>query len=257
MTKPAYIWALLLPLLCCPISVSMAAESAQSPWQSSDGVVVIVGSPYIELYVQPGRSHARFHAVEKNERLRLFKSRAGWYQVETQDGKTGWVPEHALHTVYDAQGYALDLSTPQWHEARNPWQLGLVAGTFGGTEAYTVFTGYRFTPNLSAELRYGQAFGVSTRYKLSSLMFVHQLFPKWRASPFFTLGAGKMKIYRETVNALSPDENDITISTGGGLIFYLTHNVSARVEYNHHILLTTADRNQEVDQWKAGFSVLF
>lgn len=257
MTKPAFIWALLLPLLGCATSISANAQGSAGTWQSSDGVVVVVGSPYIELYVQPGRSHARFHAVEKNQRLRLFKSRAGWYKAETEDGNFGWVPAEALHSVYDTEGYPLDLAIPDWHEAQKPWQLGLTAGSFSGAETYTVFTGYRFTANISAELRYSQAFGVSTNYKLTSLMLVHQPFPQWRASPFFTLGAGQMKIFRESVNAISADEEDITISNGGGLIFYLTHNVSARIEYNHHTLLTTADNNEEVDQWKAGFSVLF
>lgn len=252
MTKSALIRALLLPLLIC----SAVAEAAAT-WQSNDGVVVVVGSPFVELYVQPGRSHARFHAVEKNQRLRLFKSRTGWYKAETEDGKIGWIPAHALHTVYDSEGYPLDLRTPSWHEAKRPWQLGLTGSSFAGAKAYTVFTGYRFTPNISAELRYTQGFGADTHYKLTEAMLVHQLFPRWRASPFFTLGAGEIKIYRDSVNAISADEKDIAISTGGGLIFYLTHNVSARIEYNHHLFLTTADNNQEVDEWKAGFSVLF
>lgn len=254
MTKPAFFWALLLPLFGCLNSAGAASADAL---QGGDGIVVVVGSPFVELYVQPGRSHARFHAVEKNQRLRLLKSRAGWYKAETQDGKVGWVSKYALHTVYDTAGYPLDLATPSWHEAQNPWQLGLTVGSFSGAEAYTVFGGYRFTPNISAELRYTQAFAIDTNYKLSNLMLVHQLFPEWRASPFFTLGAGKIKLYRDPVRAVSTDEKGVAISTGGGLIYYLTHNVSARIEYNHHVFLTTADHNQEVDEWKAGFSVLF
>lgn len=257
MTKPAFIWALLLPLFGALICANAAAAESDSAWQSSEGIVVVVGSPYIELYVEPGRTYPRFHAVEKGQRLRLFKNRAGWYKAETQDGEIGWIPRRALHTVYDTQGYLLDFSLPTWHEADNPWQLGLIGSRFGSAKAYTVFTGYRFTPNISAELRYTQAFGESTHYKLGSVMLVHQLFPEWRASPFFTLGAGQMKIYRDSVNAISADEKDITITAGAGLLYYLTHNVSARVEYNHHTVLTTRDNNEEVDEWKAGFSVLF
>lgn len=257
MTKPALIWALLLPLLGCLTYTNHALADANSTWQSTDGVVVVVGSPYIELHVKPGRSYARFHAVEKGQRLRLFKNRAGWYKAETQDGKFGWIPRRALHTVYDTEGYPLDFSAPTWREADNPWQLGLIGSRFGSAKAYTVFGGYRFTPNISTELRYTQAFGDNTHYKLGTLVLMHQLYPEWKASPFFAMGAGKIQIYRDSVNAISADENDVTINVGAGLIYYLTHNVSARIEYNHHTLLTTRDNNEEVDEWKAGFSVLF
>lgn len=257
MTKPAFFRALFYCLLGCFASINAAADSSAQQWRDTDGIVVVVGSPFIELHVQPGRGHARFHAVAKDDRLRLFKSRGGWYKAETEDGKVGWIPADALHTVSDTEGYPLDLTTPSWHEVQKPWQLGLNAGTFSGAEVYTVFSGYRFTPNISAELRYTQAFGVSTNYKLTSLMLLHQPFPEWRISPYFALGAGEMKIFRESVNAISADEKDITISNGVGIIFYLTHNVSVRAEYNHHTILTTAENNEEVDQWTAGFSVLF
>ncbi|MCR6652785.1 MAG: SH3 domain-containing protein [Cellvibrionaceae bacterium] len=92
------------------------AQQTKSDWRESDGIVVVVGAPYIELYVEPGRGYARFHAVEKNERLRLFKSRTDWFKVETEDGKTGWVPRRALTNLYDTEGYPMELRTPTWSE---------------------------------------------------------------------------------------------------------------------------------------------
>lgn len=257
MTKPVLSWALFLPLLCL-IAYSCYAEGDEGvEWLGNKGIVVVVGSPFIEMYVEPGRSYARFHAVEKNQRLRIFKSRAGWYQVESEDGKIGWVPRHALLNVYDTDGYPLDFSTPSWSEAQNPWQLGLLGSSFSGAQAYTVFTGYRFTPNNSIELRYTQAFGEFSNVKLGSLMVVHQLFPQWRYSPFFTMGAGLVKTYPDATLVAAEDEKDTAVSVGGGLIYYLNHKISARIEYNHHTILTTRDNNEEVDEWKAGFSVLF
>lgn len=234
-----------------------AAQDIPTTWLEDDGVVVVVGSPFIELYVQPGRGYARFHAVEKNERIRLFKSRTDWYKVETQDGKIGWVPRRALTDLYDTEGYPLDFRTPSWSEAKHPWQMGLMVGEMESAITYTVYGGYRFTPNISAELKYTQAFGDTFNTKLVSGMLLHQPFPQWRASPFFTLGAGNMKFFRDGVLVKPEDENDNAVTVGGGLMFYVTHKVVARLEYNQHTLLTTRDNNQEVEEWKAGFSVLF
>jgi hypothetical protein len=41
------------------------------------------------------------------------------------------------------------------------------------------------------------------------------------------------------------------------LIFYLTDRFILRVEYKRHTVLTSRDDNEEIDQWKAGFSVFF
>jgi len=242
----------LIFLLCQGI-----AHAQHQPWDDEDGIVVVVGSPFIELYVQPGRGYARFHAVEKNERIRLFKNRTDWYKVETQDGKIGWVPRRDLTNLYDTEGYPLDFRTPTWSEAKDPWQIGLMVGEMDGAVMYTVQAGYRFTSNISGELKYTQAFRDTSNTKLGSVMLVHQPFPQRRISPFFTLGAGTMKIFRDAIVAEAEDEKDNAVTVGGGLMFYVTHKVIARLEYNQHTLLTTRDNNQEVEEWKAGFSVLF
>lgn len=233
------------------------AADQNSGWRDADGIVVVVGAPFIELYVQPGRGYARFHAVEKNERMRLFKNRTDWYKVETQDGKIGWVPRRALKQIFDTEGYPLDFTTPSWGEAKDPWQMGLLVGTMDGAIAYSVFGGYRFTPNISGEIKYTQAFGEFSNVKLASLMLLHQPFPQWRASPFFTLGTGTMKVYPDAALVDAEDQQDNAITVGGGVMFYVTHKVIARLEYNQHTILTTRDNNEEVEEWKAGFSVLF
>jgi opacity protein-like surface antigen len=244
-------------LLCSAWLHPAQAQEESSSWRNREGIVVVVGAPFIELYVEPGRGYARFHAVEKNERLRLFKTRTDWFKVETEDGKVGWVPRRALVDLYDTEGYPLELQTPSWSEAQYPWQLGLLAGEMAGASTYSVYGGYRFTSNISAEIKYTQAFGDTSNTKLTSLMLVHQPFPHWRASPFFTLGAGNMKIFRDGVLVKAEDEKDNAVTVGGGLMFYVTHKIIARLEYNQHTLLTTRDNNEEVEEWKAGFSVLF
>ncbi len=231
-------------------------------WGSSKGEIITVGSPYLELYVFPGRGFPRFHALEKGERLRMFKKRSDWYKVETTDGKQGWVRKRDLQTIYDQDGYLLDFSTPTWSDNKYPLQLGLLLGRVENSLAYTLYTGYRFTPNLSTELKFTHAFGDFSNTKLGSLMIVHQAFPHWRVSPFFTLGGGIIRTSQDPIligseQTEATDTEDTALTVGGGLMIYLSHRLMARVEYNQHNILTTRENNLEVEEWKAGFSVFF
>ncbi len=235
-----------------------AQEQEDEPnWRSNKGIVVTVGTPFIELYTFPGRGYPRYHAVEKNEKIRIFKSRAGWYKVETADGRLGWTPRRALTTVIDEEGFALDFEAPAWGETDDAWMMGILAGSLDDTISYTVYSGYRFTPNISTEIKYTQAFGDFSTVKLAELSLVHQPFPEWRISPFFVWGAGALQTLPDAVLVDAEDQLDSVITVGGGLMVYLTHNLLARIEYNQHTILTTRDNNEEVEEWKAGFSVFF
>lgn len=243
-------------LLLNPFSAN-AEDVNDIQWRKKDGVVVVIGSPYLDVYVQPGRSHDRYHVIEKNQRMRIFKERSGWYKVETEDGKIGWVKKRDLTTVYDVNGYLLDFSVPRWNEAKNPIQFGLTASKINNAYGYTLFAGYRFTPNISTELRYSHGFSDISNVKFATLNLVHQPFPAWRFSPFFTVGAGAFITSPDAVLVTPDDTQDNILNVGGGLIIYLSHKVAARLEYNKHTLLTTRDNNEEVEEWKAGLSVLF
>lgn len=219
---------------------------------------VVVAAPFIELQLFPGRGYPKFHTVEKNQTLRLLKSRVNWYQVVTSDGIEGWVHRRDMHSLRDADGLLLDFSVPSWHETQEaPWQVSLLGGELDSAGAYNVILGYRFTSNISLELKYTQAFGETSNVKLASAAVVHQAFPEWRYSPFFTLGAGVIKTDPDAILVDAEDDQDSVLSVGAGIMIYLNHRIMARIEYNQHTVLTTQDTNQEAKEWKAGLSVLF
>ena len=220
-------------------------------------LTVRVGNPLLELQLFPGRGYPKFHAVEKNETITIEKSRAGWYQVVTEDGIEGWVHRRDMVNLTDLEGNLVDFTIPKWYEVQDPWQLGLLGAEFGGIGAYNVLLGYRFTPNLSTEIHYSQAFGDFSTTKLANINLVHQPFPKWRYSPFFSLGAGVIKTFPDAILVEAEDEEDSVLTVGTGLFIYLNHKVMARLEYNKHTVLTTQDSNDEIEEWKAGLSVLF
>jgi len=76
-------------------------------------------------------------------------------------------------------------------------------------------------------------------------------------SPFVMLGTGIVHIEPKTTLVLPPDRTDQTAYVGGGLRFYLTRRFFARAEYKSHIVFTSRNQNEEVDEWKLGFAFFF
>lgn len=235
-----------------------ADEVSAAEWSATNGVVITVTAPYTDLHTGPGRGYPVFHVAEKYDRLHLLKRRAGWYKVATTDGKTGWVPQARLNNALAADGAVLDFSEPgRGDDRKQRWELGLQAGDFSGAHALGLHLGYRMTENLSTELRYSQAFGNFSDSKLVSLNILHRPFPSWPVVPFFSLGAGVIKTSPSATLVETEDRQDNLLSVGGGAVFRVSSRFSLRVEYNHHTMLTTRENNEEVDEWKAGFSVSF
>lgn len=254
-SRPMIRLALLLLALSCAFGVS--AQDATNPY-GEDAVVVTVTAPYIDMHTGPGRSYPIYHVTLKHETLYLLKRRTHWYKVGTADGFTGWVWREDLHDSLAEDGAPLDFSLPGWEGYRESrWELGLTGGTFSGARALGVHLGYRMTPNLSTEIHVSQAFGNFSDSKLATVNLVHRPFPEWRITPFFTLGAGTAVTSPNAALVETEDRQDNLLSVGGGLVFYLSQRFSLRAQYHHHTLLTTRESNEEVDEWKAGFSVSF
>ncbi len=247
-------------LLTALAPVVIAADTANElpEFAEMPGITVTVAAPYVDMHTGPGRGYPIFHVVERREALRLLKRRTDWYKVITSEGKTGWVARAALHNSLAADGVPLDFADTGWQGYREQrWELGLQGGDFSGAHAMGVYLGYRMTDNLSAELHYTQAFGDFSDNKLGSLNIVHRPFPEWRLVPFFSLGVGTVKTSPSATLVETEDRQDNLLSVGGGVVFYITERFSLRADYNHHTLLTTRENNEEVDEWKAGFSVSF
>ncbi|WP_236074785.1 SH3 domain-containing protein [Teredinibacter purpureus] len=222
------------------------------------GIEVVVTDAYAEMHTGPGRAYPIFHTIEKGETITIIKSRTDWYKVKTLQGKTGWVHRDEFRETFGLHGEDVDLSRPG-REAFNDrrWELGVGGGDFSGARGLNTYLGFHLTENISTELRYTQAFGSFSNSKLATLNVVHQPFPDWQVSPFFTLGTGAIVISPSSDIVQTEDRENGVMTVGGGFIFYVTRSFLFRIEYNDHTLLTKRDTNEEVDEWKAGFSVFF
>ncbi|SMF62655.1 SH3 domain-containing protein [Alteromonadaceae bacterium Bs31] len=228
------------------------------PSYAKDKVSVVVTDAYAEMHTGPGRGYPVFHTIEKGENVRILKQRTDWYKVETSKGKKGWVYRDEFTHTLGLHGEEVDLSRPGREDFDNRrWELGVGGGNFSGARALNTYLGYHLTENLGAELRFTEAFGKFSNSKMLTLNAVHHPFPNWRVSPFFTLGTGGILITPSSDIVQPEDRENSVLTVGGGFTFYVSRSFLLRIEYNDHTLVTQRESNEEVDEWKAGFSIFF
>jgi hypothetical protein len=83
------------------------------------------------------------------------------------------------------------------------------------------------------------------------------MFPEKRWSPFFTLGAGAIRTEPKATLVDTLDRRDSMALAGAGFRVYLTRRFVFRTEYKTYVAFTSRDDNEEIREWKAGFSFFF
>ena len=253
-------------LLCAPavqakgwfnIKAPSIKLSGLNPFKS-EGVHVIITDPFVDVRTGPGRGFPVFHVIEKGEQVHIYKRRNNWYKLKTNKDIVGWVKRDQLNNTLSPDGNQIDFSTPgQQDYISRRFEMGMLGGQFEGVDAYTTYLGYHLTQNISTELRYTETFSQIANNKMITLAALHQPFPSWRISPFFTLGAGEIKIAPSSDLVQSEERENPVLTVGGGAFIYVSRRFLMRVEYNNHTLLTQRENNEEVEEWKIGFSVFF
>ena len=137
------------------------------------------------------------------------------------------------------------------------WEMGAMGGDFEGGEVLTVQGGYAVTPNLSVELSASKVFTDNADANMANLSIAIHPFPAWRFSPFFSLGTGIIDIDPNSTLAQEKDRTDQLAHVGAGLRIYLARRFVFRAQYKNYVIFESDDDNQEIDEWKAGFSVFF
>lgn len=223
-----------------------------------EGIHLVVIDPFVDMRTGPGRGYPIFHVIEKNEELHLFKRKNDWFKTRTKDGIVGWVKRADLIKTLGPDGDEVDFSAPNWQDfVARRWEFGVLSGDFEDADSLTTYLGFHLTQNISTELTYTQTFSSVGNNKLLSLNAIHQPFPRWKISPFFLLGSGEIDISPNSNLVQSEDRQNPVLTVGGGAFIYISRRFLFRLEYDKHTLLTKREENEEVEEWKAGFSVFF
>ena len=219
---------------------------------------VTIADPFIELHTGPGRGYPVFFVAERGEQIVLEKRRTDWFLVRVARGQEGWVHFEQLATTLETDGDTFDLPALGFSDyAARRWEVGALYGDFGGANVIAAYGSRSFTPNLSGEMWVSQALGRFSDSTMVTLNVVHLMYPDWRASPYFTLGGGVIKTEPKATLVATTDRTDTVALAGVGVRTYLTRRFVLRAEYKAHVVFTSRDDNEEVREWKAGFSFFF
>jgi uncharacterized protein YgiM (DUF1202 family) len=219
---------------------------------------VTIEDPFIELHTGPGRGYPIFYVAERGENIAVLKQRTDWFKVQVPRGKEGWVNREQLLTTlelngepFDVPGFSLDNMTDR------RWEVGVQYGDFGGANVIATYGAFNMTENLSFELWLSQALGRFSDSKMVNANIVHTMFPERRFSPFFTLGAGSIDTSPKATLVATLDRKDSMAHAGLGVRTYLTRRFVFRAEYKSYVVFTSRNDNEEIREWKAGFSFFF
>ena len=244
-----------LALLLCLLGQAFVAGPSAG---AEEYFSVTVADPYVELRTGPGRGYPRFHAIERGETIEVLKRRTDWFLVRGARGAEGWVHRSQLEQTLHPGGEAVELTEAGQEDFRDArWEAGLLSGDYGGANIISLYTGYSFNPNVSLEVWGSQILGNFSNGWTASVNVVHETWPEWRVSPFFTLGAGYIHTEPKSTIVQGEDRSDQVGHVGAGVRVYATRRFAIRAEYKSYVVFTSRDDNEEVDEWKVGFAFFF
>jgi hypothetical protein len=219
---------------------------------------VAVADPYLEMHTGPGRGYPIFHVVDRGESVVIIKQRTDWFLVRDADGEEGWVDRDQMELTLNPDGSEVDFRHAGLEDFTNSrWEIGALAGDFGGANIVSLYGAYSLNPHVSLEVWGSQILGNFSNGWTASVNVVHETWPDWRVSPFFTLGAGVIRTEPKSTIIQGEDRNDQIGHAGAGFRVYVTRRFLFRAEYKTHVVFTSRNDNEEVEEWKVGFAFFF
>ncbi|TFG39734.1 MAG: hypothetical protein E4H42_05475, partial [Chromatiales bacterium] len=177
--------------LACLVIVVLQVFLAAPTLAADEYRSVTVADPYLEMRTGPGRGYPIYNVVDRGESVDVIKQRTEWYLVRADNGKEGWVERAQMELTLQPDGNAVSFALAGLDDFTNAkWETGLLAGDFGGANIISLYGSYSLNPNVSLEAWGSQILGNFSNGWMASVNVVHEAFPEWRVSPFFTLGAG-------------------------------------------------------------------
>ena len=243
-----------LRVLCVLVLVGLCGPVAEAREYRK----VAVADPFIELRTGPGKGYPITHVAEQGESVEILRRKTVWFKVRTDRGREGWVNIGQMQQTLDEAGELTEFETVGRDEfLQRRWEAGVLTGDFSGADAVAVYGGYSISRNLSVEVWGSQLIGSFSNGYLGTVNVVHETWPEWRLSPYFTLGTGVIRTTPKSTLVSTPDRTDQVAVAGAGIRAYVTRRFVLRAEYKNYVVITSRDDNEEVEEWKIGFGFFF
>lgn len=219
---------------------------------------VTILDPFINLHTGPGRGFPITHVVERGEQAKLLKKRTDWILVVTAKGFEGWAHRKDLELTLGPDEVLIAFPQEGIDAFINRrFQAGFGGGDFEGASTLSFYMNYRFTDNLSVDTKFTQAIGNFSDSLIFGVSLMHETWPDWRVSPYFSLGVAVIRTSPDATVVSPEDRTDNMLMTGIGAQAYFYQNMVIRAEFVNNLILTSRDENQEVNEWKIGLSFLY
>jgi hypothetical protein len=244
--------------LGCLVAVALQIFFVAPTYAVDDYRSVTVADPYLEMHTGPGRGYPIFHVVDRGSSVDVISQKTDWYKVRSDGNVEGWVARSQMEQTLQSDGSTVSFAELGLEDFTNAkWETGVLAGDFGGANIISLYGSYSLNPNISVELWGSQILGNFSNGWMGSVNVVHEAFPDWRVSPFFTLGAGAIRTEPKTTIIQGDDRTDQIGHVGVGFRVYATRRFLLRAEYKSYVVFTSRDENEEVEEWKVGFAFFF
>jgi len=248
------LWPVAVALL---LAFSLGSARAQAP-PGGEYRTVSVADPYIELHTGPGVGYPVFHVFDRGETIEIVMRRTDWFQVRGADGTEGWVDRAQMERTLQSGGTTIEFAQANQQDFTDSrWEAGVLAGDFGGANIISLYGGYSLNPNVGIEVWGSQILGNFSNGWMGSVNVIHETWPEWRISPFFTLGAGVVHTSPKSTIVQGEDRTDQIAHAGAGVRVYATRRFILRAEYKSYVVFTSRDDNEEIEEWKVGFAFFF
>jgi len=265
--RASILLAILLPLIALCQSVRAQTASDEEPLsvevveKTDSQYLVTIADPFIELHSGPSEGYPIFHVVDRGARVRIIRAKTNWFRIETEDGISGWASREQMSQTLLPSGEEfklVDLKKSDFEQRK--WAFGLTGGDFGSAPVLTLFGGYSFTENLSAEIHLGQSIGTSSSSRMITGNLLLQPMPDLTWSPYLTLGVGKIEVKPSSILIAPKDEVNTLVQAGVGVQRFISRSFLFRFELNQYVIFSadsTRNDNEVVNEWKFGFAVFY
>jgi hypothetical protein len=246
---PAVLWLLLIVALAAPVPATAADEARL--W-------LTVTRPYEDLRTGPGRGYPVFHVIERGAAFTLIRQRTDWVMVATRDGRRGWMHRQAVEAAESPGGGSVSFGgtgRADWLQRRV--ELGLGGGDFDGDPLFSFRAGYRLGAHFLLEAQLLQAAGSFSSTTIYQANLQVLPFLDWRVSPFFSIGAGRMKNEPKSTLVDAADVSEWSGNAALGVRGWVTRRFLARADVRHHVLTRDINNNDDFTELALGFSVFF
>ncbi len=247
-----FLWSAVLALWLAQSASTALAQGAD------EYRTVSVADPYLELRTGPGVGFPIFHVIDRGETVEILMRRTDWFRVRDPDGTKGWVDSAQMQRTLRWTGSKIEFALANQQDFTDArWEMGILTGDFGGANIISLYGAYSLNPNVSIEAWGSQILGNFSNGWMGSVNVVHETWPEWRISPFFTLGTGIIHTEPKSTIIQAEDRTDQIAHAGAGLRVYATRRLILRAEYKSYVVFTSRDDNEEVEEWKVGFAFFF